>query len=170
MKLQFGRSSGTYRHCRIKGSQRMANMTRFLCLPVVDRVKRTLPVIGLAFVLGSMTTPAGSSPLPPQTIYVQLVSKGTPDFSISFPRHLFEITTSPCLKSPLQMDLLYRGYRPLSPSATEVSNIMGPGSTSCVHLITSTMPTTAYSLPSALGTHASLECSRLLPPHQSQKN
>ena len=148
----------------------MANMTRFLCLPVVDRAKPTLPAIGLAFVLGSTTTPVGSSPLPPQTIYVQLVLRETPDFLISSPRHLYETTTSPSLRLPSPTGLLFKASPPPSQNATGVSNTMGLGSTSCVRSITSTMPTTAYSLPSVLRTPESLACSRLLPPHQSLKN
>ena len=148
----------------------MESMTRFLCLPDADLVRRTLQAIGLVFVLLLMTTHDGWSQPLPQTIYVQLVLRETPDFLISSPRHLYETTTSPSLKLPSSTAQSSKAFQPQSQNATAVSNTMEHGLTSCARLITSTRPTTEYSLPSVLKTPGSLGCSRLLPPHQSQKN
>ena len=147
----------------------MGNMIRFLCLPAADRARRTLPAIGLAFVLGFMITPDGWSQPLPQMIYVQLVLRETPDFSISSPRHLYETTTSPSLKLRSSTARSSKASLPQNQNATAVSNTMELGSTSCVRLITLTRPTTEYSLPSVLKTPGSLACSRLLPPHLSQE-
>ena len=148
----------------------MESMTRSLCLPAAGRARLTLPAIGLVFALGSTTTLAGLSPPQPLMISVRLASRETPDFLISYPSHLFAITTSHSLRSRLLTDQSSKAFQPQSQSATVVSNSMGLGSTSCAHSITSTMPTTAYSLPYVLRTPESLACSRLLPPRLSQKN
>ena len=148
----------------------MASMTRFLCLRAGDPVKHTRHLIGLAFVLGCMITQDGWSQPRPPMIYAQLELRGTPDLSISSPRHLFEITTSPSSRLPLPTALSFKAFPPLNQNGTAVSNTMELGSTSCARLITSMKPTMEYSLPSVLKTHVYRECSRLLPPHQSQKN
>ena len=148
----------------------MENTTPFLCLPVVDRVRRTLPVIGLAFVLGSIATPVGSSPLPPQTIYVQLVLRETPGFSISFPRHLYEITTSPSLKLPSQTDPLFKASPRPNQNVTVVNNTMEPGLTSCAPSIILTTRTTAYNLPSVCAILESNAYNKSSPLPPSQKS
>ena len=128
------------------------SMTPFLCLRAVDLVKRTLQAIGLVFVLGSTTTHAGLSPPQPLMISVQLVSRETLDFSISYPPHLYEITTSPSLKLHLPMAQSSKEFQPQSQNGIVVNSTTAPGSTSCAHLITSMRPTMEYSLPSVLRT------------------
>ena len=145
-------------------------MIRSLCLPVVDQVRRTLPAIGLVFALGFMTIQDGWSQPRPPTIYAQLVLRETQGLSISSPHHLSATTTSLYSRSPLPTALSFKAFPPLNLNGIAVNNTMALGSTSCVRLITSMTPTMEYSLRSDSRTRASLECSRLLPPHQSQKN
>ena len=163
-----GGSNGQLRHYHIKKNPKMENTIRSSCLPVVDRARLTPRLIGLAFVLGCMTTRVGWSQPLPQMIFAQLVLKETPDFLISSPSHLFVITTSPSLRLPSPTDLSFKESQPPSQNVIVVSSITELGSTSCVRSITSMKPTMAYSLPSVLKTPASSACSRLLPPHQSQ--
>ena len=145
-------------------------MTPSSCSQAGDLARRTLLRIGSAFVLGTMTTPAGSSQPQPPMIYVQLVLKETPDLSISSPPHLYGITTSPSSRLPLPTDPSSRVFPVQSQNVTAVSNTTELGSMSCVRSITLMKPTMEYSLRYVSETLGSLGCSRLLPPLPSQKS
>jgi len=148
----------------------MENMTRFLCWLVVDQAKLIRRLIGLVFVHGSTITLAGLSPPQPLMISVQLVSREIPVFSISYPKHLYEITTSPSLKLPSQTDLLFKESQPPSQNGIVVNNIMEHGSTSCALSIILTTHTMAYSLPYVCEIPEYPVSSKSSPRHQSQKN
>ena len=148
----------------------MVNMTRSLCLRAEDLVRRTLPVIGLVFVLGSTAAHAGLSPPQPLTTYERLVSKEIPDSLILSLVLLSETTTSPSLRSPSSMVLLSKGYRPQNQNGIVVNNFTGHGSMSSAHLNTSTTPMTVSSSRCVLKTPASSVCSKSLQRHPSQGN
>ena len=145
-------------------------MIRFLCWLVADQAKLTRRLIGLVFVLGTTTTLAGLSPPQPLMISVQLASRETPVFLISYPRHLYETTTSPSLRLPLQTEASFRESQPQNPNVIVVNNITEPGSMSCALSIILTKHTMAYSLPYVCEILDSHESSKSLPPHQSQRN
>ena len=148
----------------------MENMTRSSCLPAAGRVRRTLQAIGLAFVLGSMTTHAGSSLPPLLTTYELLVLKETLDSLILFPSPSSGTTTNPFLKSPSPTDPLYKESPRPNRNGIEVNNSTVHGSTSCALSITSTTLMMVYSLPFDSKTQEFQGCSRLSLQPLSQKN
>ena len=169
-KLLCGELNGKYKLFHTKGSQTMANMIRFLCLPAEGQARRTLRAIGLAFVLGCTTTHAGSSLPPLLTTYEQLVLKEIVDSLILFPSPSSGTTTNPFLKSPSPTDPLYKESPRPNRNGIEVNNTTEHGSTSCALLITSTTLMMVYSLPFDSKTQESPGCSRLSLRPLNQKN